>query len=236
MYKITSLIVDLVLEIWQRVPGPVIHNLDKARMLKKIMWHLNVDGVNGDYFEFGVAHGHSMRSAQQAVKHSHSNKLGVKQIQRQLFGFDTFDKFIGGGEIDAHPTWDGDAFNVPYHKVKARFKTDSSIHLIKIDVNLLSASEEKYQYADFGILNKAAVILFDMDLFGPTLSALTWMGGSIQQGTFLIFDEFFSFSGNSRKGEARALQQFLDSNPNIKVRDFGNYGAGGKVFVVDLVN
>ena len=97
MYKITSLIVDFVLGIWQRVPGPVIHNLDKARMLKKIMWHLNVDGVNGDYFEFGVAHGHSMRAAQQAVKHSHSNKLGVKQIQRQLFGFDTFDKFIGGG-------------------------------------------------------------------------------------------------------------------------------------------
>ena len=64
MYKVSSLIVDLVLSFWQRIPGPVIHNLEKAWALKKLFWHLNVDGISGAYLEFGVAHGHSMRSAQ----------------------------------------------------------------------------------------------------------------------------------------------------------------------------
>jgi hypothetical protein len=76
-YFLTSRIVDGVLAIWQRVPAPVIHNLDKARIIKRVLWHLNVDGLPGDYIEFGVAHGHSLRAAEIAIKTSSSKKMGV---------------------------------------------------------------------------------------------------------------------------------------------------------------
>jgi O-methyltransferase len=234
MYKLSSFAVDSVLNFWQRIPGPVIHNLEKARALKKIFWHLNVDGVEGDYLEFGVAHGHSMRSAEIAEKSSHSKQLGIRHIPRQLFGFDTFDKFIGDPDLDSHPTWEGDSFNAPYKSVKRRFHKSKNVHLFKLDVNTLT-SDQDVSFKTLGINNKAAVILFDMDLYGPTKSALFWVSGIIQQGTFLIFDEFFAFGGDQKKGEARALKEFLEVYTQFSVREFANYGSGGKIFVVDLV-
>jgi O-methyltransferase len=235
MYFLKSKIVDLVLNFWQRVPGPVIHNLEKARMLKKLFWHLNVDGIEGDYFEFGVAHGNSMRAAELAVKHSHFNSLGVKHITRNLYGFDTFENFIGGGVIDNHPIWEGNLFSVPEKLVKRRFRRSRNVHLFKLDANLLDPELNEYEYSRFGIKRKAAIILFDMDLYGPTKSALTWVTDLIQQGTFLVFDEYFSFGGDQGKGEARALIEFVTENSNLILRDFGTYGVGGKIFVVDLV-
>lgn len=235
MYFLKSKIVDLVLNFWQRVPGPVIHNLEKARILKKLFWHLNVDGIEGDYFEFGVAHGNSMRAAELAVKHGHFNSLGVKHISRNLYGFDTFENFIGGGVIDDHPIWEGNLFNVPHKLVQRRFRRSRNVHLFKLDANLLDPELNEYEYSRFGIKRKAAIILFDMDLYGPTKSALTWATDLIQQGTFLVFDEYFSFGGDQGKGEARALIEFVTENSNLILRDFGTYGVGGKIFVVDLV-
>ena len=233
MYKVSSLIVDLVLSFWQRIPGPVIHNLEKARALKKLFWHLNVDGISGAYLEFGVAHGHSMRSAQIAEATSYSEKLGIKRVRRNLYGFDTFEKFIGDAVLDAHPTWNGDLFNVPVEKVRGRFRNAKNVKFSKLDVNTL-VSNKDLDYGYFEIYEKASIILFDMDLYGPTRSALEWSAGLLQQGTFLIFDEYFAFAGNQQKGEARALKEFLDKHPEFSVREFDNYGAGGKIFILDV--
>ena len=233
MYKASSLIVDLVLSFWQRIPGSVIHNLEKARALKKLFWHLNVDGISGAYLEFGVAHGHSMRSAQIAEATSYSEKLGIKRVRRNLYGFDTFEKFIGDAVLDAHPTWNGDLFNVPVEKVRRRFRNAKNVKFSKLDVNTLVSNKE-LDYGYFEIYEKASIILFDMDLYGPTRSALEWSAGLLQQGTFLIFDEYFAFAGNQQKGEARALKEFLDKHPEFSVREFDNYGAGGKIFILDV--
>jgi len=233
-YFLTSRIVDSVLAIWQRIPGPVIHNLDKARMLKRIFWHLNVDGVPGDYIEFGVAHGHSLRAAEIAEKKSSSKAMGVNQMKRQLFGFDTFERFISDSSFDAHPTWDGTAFNVDYERVSKRFRRRDNVYLIQVDANTLYSEESTTPAANFGIRKMAAVVLFDMDLYAPTIAALFWSRQLLQQGTFLIFDEFFSFSGDSSKGESRALREFLVKFPEITLRDFASYGCGGRVFVVDF--
>jgi hypothetical protein len=71
-----------------------------------------------------------------------------------------------------------------------------------------------------------------MDLYAPTLGALRWCKQTMQMGTFLVFDEYFSFAGDVTKGEARALAEFLEENPSIELRDVMSYGAGGKVFVI----
>ena len=49
-----------------------------------------------------------------------------------------------------------------------------------------------------------------------------------------MFDEYFSFGADQNKGEARALKEFLALHPEFVIRDFASYGAGGKIFVVDL--
>lgn len=228
-------IVDFVLRLWQRIPAPVMHNLEKAHAIKKIFWHLNVDQFEGCYIEFGVAHGHSMRSAEIAERNTHSKVIEVKRVPRNLFGFDTFESFQSHAQIDSHPTWEGTLFNIPLSKIQKRFSSSKNVKFIKMDATRLISREDGIVYsADLGIREKAAIILFDMDLYEPTFSALCWSRQLLQTGTFLLFDEFFAFGGDSNKGEARALKEFLNLNPDVQIRDYDSYGAGGKIFVVEI--
>jgi O-methyltransferase len=231
-YFFSSKAVDLVLAIWQGIPAPVIHNLEKAQVLKKIFWHLNVDGVPGDYFEFGVAHGHSLRAAKLAIESAHSKSLGIHKIERTVHGFDTFESFQSDSPLDEHVTWNGSAFNVSLEKVSKRFKKASDLKLHKINALDLLIEGKPRSISEFQISSEAAVILFDMDLYSPTKAALNWSKQIIKSGTFLIFDEYYSFGGDPRKGEARALSEFLLENPHMSVRDYSSYGAGGRIFIV----
>ena len=231
----STLLVDFVLRFWQHIPAPVMHNLEKAHAIKKIFWHLNVDQFEGCYIEFGVAHGYSMRSAEIAESNTHSKVIGVKRIPRNLFGFDTFESFQSNAQIDSHPTWEGTLFNVPLSQIQNRFSSSKNIKFIKMDVTrLIGDSGKIVDSNDLGISEKAAIILFDMDLYEPTFSALCWSRQLMQTGTFILFDEFFAFGGDSNKGEARALREFLNLNAEVRVRDYASYGAGGKIFIVEI--
>ena len=227
-------VVDIFLEIVQRIPPIVLHNMEKAKMLKLVFWHLAVDGMGGDYVEFGVAQGGSLKAAILANKFSKSKLIGVNSVSRNFWGFDTFQKFLSENQSDkAHPTWHGSKFNSNYEIVARRFKKFKFVKLIAVDVSQLRQMYPTPSLS-LGISKQAAVIFFDMDLYSPTLSALRWVSPIIGQGTFLIFDESFAFSGDVRKGEAAALTQFMVSRSDINLRYFGSYGAGGVVYIVDL--
>lgn len=239
-YRISAFIVDIVLGVWQRIPALVLINLEKARILKKLFWNLNLDGVAGDYFEFGVAHGHSMKSAVIAEATAYSKQIGVQRIKRSLWGFDTFTEFKSNSSIDLHPIWNGANYNVSLTKVQRRFRSAKNVNLVQVDANDLESyvydeqGEDRF-LAKFSYPSKAAVILFDMDLYAPTKSALEWVKQFMQPGTYLVFDEYFGFAGDANKGESKAFSEFLDKNPQIYVRDFCSYGAGGKVFVISSI-
>jgi|LakMenEpi03Aug12_release.lakeMendotaPanAssembly.Ray.scaffolds.fasta_scaffold799860_2 hypothetical protein len=88
-----NFVVDLLLRILQRTPGPVEHNLAKAKVLRRAFFQCSVDGVEGNYFEFGVAKGDSMKSATLANDYAHYQRLGIQKIERKFYGFDTFTGF-----------------------------------------------------------------------------------------------------------------------------------------------
>lgn len=220
---------SLVIMVWQSLPIPIIHNLSKATTLKKIFWQQNLDGVEGDYFEFGVAHGNSMQSAIIANKKAESKLLGVSRIERNFFGFDTFESFVSSHHMDKHKTWSGDKFQMSYGKVSKRFKRHKNVYLYKLNVEQILKMPLPPELRNAG---RAAVALFDMDLYGPTITALEWLLPRIQTGTYLIFDEYFAFRGDRHRGESRALEEFLMKHSSIELRSVMQYGAGGQVFVV----
>lgn len=230
-------IVDFVLSIWQRVPGPVIHNLSKARMLKLIFWHLAVDQKPGFYLEFGVAHGHSMRAAILANEFSKNSQLNIVKVDRLFYGIDTFEGFSSDNPIDNHPVWHSDSYTMPISEVRNRFKSFApKVNFFKIDANDFGMkTNSEIERLSSRLDGLAAVILFDMDLYSPTARALKWIEPYIQEGTFLLFDEFFAFGGSLKKGEARAVEEFRVLYPNWALRDFSLYGSGGKCFVVSRV-
>jgi hypothetical protein len=228
--------VDIAIRTWLQIPVPVVHNLEKAMMLQKIFWNLNVDGTSGCYIEFGVAHGHSMRAAEVSTRKTSSSSLNVIAKERKLYGFDTFEGFESRDLEDNHVTWNGVNFTHPLNSIQKRFRKSKNVSFIKVNVsNLASSKEEFIGAAEIGVAEKASVILFDMDLFEPTLAGLRWSRQLIKPGTYIIFDELYAFEGNPNRGESKALKMFLAENKGIKFQHFMSYGTGGQVFIVTSI-
>lgn len=61
-------LIDSVLYLVQRGPNPVTHKIEKAKLLKKVFWHINIERLHGEYFEFRVAFRNSIQSLVLASK------------------------------------------------------------------------------------------------------------------------------------------------------------------------
>jgi hypothetical protein len=204
-------------------------------MIRKLIWQLNTDAIAGDYYEFGVAQGNSIRAAELAIRNSKYPQLGIRALNRNIYGFDTFSGFASPSKIDSHSTWTGEKYNHSLAKVKKRFRKSDNVNLISIDVcNLLSNGDVSTNGFEFGIPvdTEVALVLFDLDLYAPTKSALDWIKPKIKQGTFVVFDELYYFAARKDRGELRALLEFQRENPELEFTKVASYGAGGQVFVV----
>jgi hypothetical protein len=213
----------------------VIHNIEKATMIRKLLWQLNTDATPGDYYEFGVAQGNSIRAAELAIRKSKYPKLGIRGLSRNIYGFDNFTGFSSLSIIDSHPTWNGEKYNHSLAKVKKRFRKIKNVNLIQTDVcNMLDSGDILTNGSQWGIPfdSEASLVLFDLDLYAPTKSALNWIKPKLKQGTFLMFDELFYFAARNDRGELRAFLEFQNENPKLQFTKIASYGAGGQVFVV----
>ena len=60
-----------------------IHNVQKHEVIKKALFYKEIEGIKGDYLEFGVYEGTSLKGAAYYWK-----KIGSKKMK--FFGFDSF--------------------------------------------------------------------------------------------------------------------------------------------------
>lgn len=204
-------------------------------MIRKLIWQLNVDKTSGDYFEFGVAQGNSIKAAQIAVKHAQFRQLGIFALDRKLWGFDTFTGFASSSEIDQHGTWTGSKYNDDFEVVKKRFRKNYNVSLFKCDACSLTKNGKAHvSFSSLGIPEEssAGLVLMDMDLYAPTKSALQWIKPKLKQGTFIMFDELYYFAARDDRGELKALKEFQNENTDIQFTHIDSYGAGGQVFVI----
>jgi len=82
----------------------------------------------------------------------------------------------------------------------------------------------------FGII-KSHIIFIDSDTYTSANEALTFCIPIIQNGTYIILDDYYSYLGSNAKGVRRAFSEFLIM-ANIEVRRVFNYGMGGAVYIV----
>lgn len=83
-------------------------------------------------------------------------------------------------------------------------------------------------------LPPACIIHVDCDLYSPAKTVLNFMKPFMQQGTIVLFDDFYCYQGNPAKGEATALAEFFEENPEDSLLDWFNYHCVGKAFIVHL--
>lgn len=82
---------------------------------------------------------------------------------------------------------------------------------------------------------KCAVVFLDCDLMNPTLVALQYVQPILQPGSIIILDDYFAYHGDENLGTCGAFDKFLQQYPNVHVREFSDYGYGGKSFIVTRI-
>jgi len=175
--------------------------------------------LEGDYLEFGVWKGQSFISA---FHFAQSRNL-------KLMKFYAFDSFEGLPKIKGI---DGDGL-CPYSKGMYACDVNKFKKIISskgVDLNKVTIIPGWYDE----VLNeetkkklpirKASIIWIDCDLYESTVPVLNFITDYIQDGTILIFDDWFSFRGDPNRGEQRAFREWLKKNPSIKATEFRRFG------------
>jgi len=205
----------------------IVHNLEKYHALKKVHYLSAIEDIQGDYLEFGVFKGssfcHSIRCCKKLAK------LNKNVLSTKFYGFDSF---VGFGDLidgDKHPFYTDENFSTSLLTVNHRVQRVAGNIEFKLIAGLFS---ETLNDAPIKLgIDKSRIIFIDSDTYSSASAALTFCIPSLQQGAFIVLDDYFSYRGSNMRGVAAAFNEFL-VNSKIKVRSVFTYGMGGKVFVV----
>lgn len=215
------------------------------------------ENIDGDYLEFGVFQGSSFIEAYKACEQAKKwgdkkfnmnafenktdainsyNMLKIKQNIR-YFAFDSFEGLPKMSEEEK--------LHSRFHE--GRFKSSKNYFLDNcknnnINLNKIVICEGFYEKSltnDFLKSNKlkaAAIVMIDCDLYSSTKAVLNFITPLIQDGSIIIFDDWFCYKGAVDRGQQKATNEWLQNNKNIKLYEFARYGIAQKAFVVSKQN
>lgn len=204
---------------------------DREKLILQVMDYARSNKMEGDYLEFGVYKGGTLIPA-----YHFSKAMGKNLENMHFYGFDSFE---GLPEIKG---LDKEKFA---HFSKGDY-TQSMSNLIKnlkcskMDlkrVKLIKGWYDKVLNQDLQKrlpLKKAAIIWIDCDLYESTIPVLKFIKKYIQNGTIIIFDDWYCFRGNPEQGEQKAFSEWLKKNKEVKAIPFRQSYWGGNSFIIRL--
>ena len=81
-------------------------------------------------------------------------------------------------------------------------------------------------------LGRAALIWIDSVLYESAKPVLNFVAPLLQDGTILMFNDFFRFRGSPTKGERKAFDEFRHEHPEIAITDYAKFGSVGQAFII----
>ena len=81
-------------------------------------------------------------------------------------------------------------------------------------------------------MEKAALVMIDCDLYQSTVPVLGFLADLLQDGTVVLFDDWFCFGESEDNGEPRAFREFLAEHPEWSAEPFVRFPAYGQGFVM----
>ena len=198
--------------------------------------------IEGDYLEFGVYEGRSFAAAYRAIwaaRERVRNFIGSEDIERwfhQRPRFIAFDSFSGlpGGEAERHADYGEGAYSCSEEQFLENIKNEG-VNLDDVstvagfyDQTLTSGLKDKLN------LKRACCVLIDCDLYESTVPVLEFITDLVDQGTIIIFDDWYRYKGSPQKGEQRACNEWLARNPHIELVQYWQQGPQSVAFLVNI--
>jgi hypothetical protein len=189
------------------------------------MQRVKETGLRGDYYEFGLYRGYTFWYAQKAAD----------RVQLEGMRFFGFDSFQGLPEVEGGDQKQGIFFSGDYLCTRTEVERQITAHgfdwaraaLIEgfFDQSLRPGLRQEHE------MGSAALVLIDCDLYQSTVPALRFLADLLQDGTVLLFDDWYCFGDSSDNGEPRAFREFLADHPEWAADDLMDFPNYGKAFV-----
>jgi O-methyltransferase len=192
---------------------------ESARMLNDAFGYVANEGIEGDYAEFGVLEGRTFAEAGNAA-----DRYGLRQMN-----FHAYDSFAGLPEIegvDAGGPFRTGQFSSPREVFDSATK--------RIPAARRTVTEGFYdQTLPSAERHRLAIVWIDCDLYESTVPVLEFITDQLQDGSVLIFDDWFCFHGRPDRGEQRATGEWLNTHPEIRLVPYREFHWAGRSFLVN---
>jgi len=242
--------------LWDRLPSvlrrPVVRLMGSERIRLRVLDHLGIRDANaffplsnggpmaidasmkllktheiaGDYYEFGLFRGFTLWHAQQAADHA-----GITTMR--FFGFDSFQ---GLPKIEGNDRKAGIFISGDYRCARDWVEQTLTDHgfdwsrgtLIEgfFDDSLTPALKVEHS------MGRAALVMVDCDLYQSTVPVLSFLDDVLQDGTILLFDDWYCFGEDEGQGEPRAFREFLQEHPEWSAERFITFPTYGQAFIM----
>ncbi len=223
-------------------------NVDQQSIIFKAAQLIAECRIEGDYYEFGVFKGRSFIHAYNSVRQAfdifstpgyfrtEEDCLGRKQIWDRM-KYHAFDSFEGLPGMDGADSTSKVFKQGQFACSRDEFIdniTKGGVPLEKVEIipgwyeqTCTRETINKHK------LRKASIIFIDVDLYSSAKTVLQFATNIIQDGTVIIFDDWFHFNGSPFFGEQRAFREWAKTLNGWVFTEFHKEGAFSNSFIVN---
>src|SRR5581483_2505416 len=181
------------------------NRITELGMLSHAFEFRKINGVEGDYFEFGLWRG-------KTFTYAHRMKRRYNQTDMLLWGFDSFEG-LPGIDDKKNNIWSKGSFSCTEAELRAILQRnglrDEEYRLVA-GFYQKSLNEDLHQRLQG---RQAAIVYVDCDLYSSTVEVLRFIRRYLVTGSIVCFDDFYNYKGSPYQGEQRALNEFIASHP-----------------------
>ncbi|MDH6058059.1 TylF/MycF/NovP-related O-methyltransferase [Umezakia ovalisporum] len=202
---------------------------EKNSLILKAARFVACEMIEGDYLEFGVYQGASYIKAYHALKKQFEDRMSLhiggdaeemhqktRQVIWDNMRFFAFDSFQGLPKLTPEDSGTNDLTQGQYAYPVEQFVENTTNAGMPSDKSVIvegwfediciAETAQKHK------LKKASIIWIDADLYSSTKSVLKFIIPFLQDGTVIIFDDWFSFRGSPYLGVQKAFNEWKNEH------------------------
>lgn len=214
-----------------------LYNNQRYSAFRDAIDFIDYEKVPGDILEFGVFTGKTLALLYHLSRNSH-----WKFTTRRVVGLNSFSGL--SGLTEAHPRWNQEScsFNDERdHPTSPQGSkvTDGVVRDLFQYYGFEAPTLHKGLFSETlpalipSLYPKIALAHIDCDLYKSTRDVLLHSSIAWQEGTILLFDDWFHYAGNPDRGEAAATAEFFaKNNTNWKLIHYRQYATFCNAFII----
>ena len=205
--------------------------------------------VEGDYLEFGVYSGKSFTESYRGLERNKKilQEEGLSLQHDQYEYLKTETRFFAFDSFQGFPEFSGQDLTskIPEHwkAGDVSMGEEDFLQILEsngLDLSLVKTIKGWYDETltsdlkDTLSLRKAALIHIDCDLYESTVPCLDFITDLIQDGTVIVFDDWYRYKNDPDLGVQGATNNWLKRNPHLNLTELASYRAKSIAFIVNV--